>query len=305
LVITTIRHDEVISELGGGDGRLTTLGDGLLTSRELTRPDVVTRTKTPSLFLTSNPHIAAEVGDRKTRFLDARTGKAIEIATTAKPIDVDVSPDGAVLAIATDGGITLHRNDGKVIATLASHGKVARFDPTSRLVVLTGGNSDVMIVDAQTGKELHQLPETRLANTYVAFSRNAPRLAIGVGNTVQLWEVDRDHRRRLSSVSSTIRGSFALSDDGSLLATGSVDGSIRITDAAGRLLDRLVGSQNSIVKVEFAGHDSRLLGISAGASPRVSLWDVRSDHRAPDEIAAFAAAHSVWKLNGVLLERAR
>lgn len=127
-----------------------------------------------------------------------------------------------------------------------------------------------------------------------AFSKDGTCIALGIGNTVQLWTT-KDPSRPLFTVSSTPTNSYALSDDGELFATGSLDGQIRIWDSRGRMLDRLVGSQTAITRVQFAG--DRLLGQSDDGFS--TTWDVHRDTRTRAEIKEFADKYSNWRLVNV------
>jgi WD40 repeat protein len=185
------------------------------------------------------------------------------------------------------------RERASSITVPAWHSYSVRFDPTSARLVLFGGTEPALLVDARSGSSIATLELARSVDG-VAFSKDGSRIALGIGNTVQLWTT-KEPGRPLFTVSSTPKSSYALSDDGELFATGSLDGQIRIWDSRGRMLDRLVGSQTAITRVEFSG--DRLLGQSDDGFS--TTWDVHRDKRTRAEIKEFAEKYSNWRLVNV------
>ncbi|MGH7174463.1 MAG: PQQ-binding-like beta-propeller repeat protein [Gemmataceae bacterium] len=201
------------------------------------------------------------------------------------------SPDGKVLASASeDKSARLWETaTGKVLHELKGHdGEVTAvaFSPDGKTLASVGGDK-IYLWDASTGKEIHMLRAPNSGAYAVAFSPDGRILATGGGqavllppspevdNSIRLWNPrSGQERRRLPGD----RNDFAVftltfSPDGKTIASGGINGSIRLWEAATGA-ERLTINSAGDGAIVFSP-DGRTL---AAASPRnsdgtIRLWD--------------------------------
>ena len=154
--------------------------------------------------------------------------------------------------------------------------------PDSRCVV-SGGNDQVL--------KLWELPSGRLLHTFVGhtagvecaiFSRDGQQLISGAGDppnfenrkpdfSIRIWDVRTGQQVRKLEGHNKIVASVDLNQDGSLLATGSFDGTIKIWDFNRGKVLRTIDGFDGEVRAEFSPDGSYLVSASNG---RIKLWEV-------------------------------
>jgi WD40 repeat protein/class 3 adenylate cyclase len=234
--------------------------------------------------------------------------------------DLDFSPDGRLLAAATETGALVWQvsERRRLAAGAPAAGNPATrvaFSPDGRTLAVAGIN-DVTLMNVRTGA---RTPLTgRAVIEAVAFSPDGGQLAVArEGEPVELWDVraPRSSPRRLSTLRSM--SVLAFDPSGKRLAAAGGGGTIVLVDpASGRQLPvPLVGHTASVEALAFAG-DGRALA-SAGDDGTVIVWDAAVDPRATEltrrqEPAAALAASTdgavvaaaypsrtvVWRLRG-------
>jgi WD40 repeat protein len=108
----------------------------------------------------------------------------------------------------------------------------------------------------------------------VAFSPDGRHAAAGLDNgLVARWSLDTGDERSFEGHDAPLR-SLAFSPDGNILASGGLDHSLRLWDAAGSP-PRRVDLGNTAAQVLFSPDGSRLATVSLGSSG-VQLWNARS-----------------------------
>ena len=183
------------------------------------------------------------------------------------------SPDGEVLAVATDAGIWLydaatHRELALLPALPARN---LAFSPDGTTLASCGSHKDkVRLWDVETG---HQVAALDVTAETVAFSPDGRTLASAFTG-VELWDVEtRILKAAISEAGLWGIRSVAFSPDGRTLAAGSVDHTVRLWDvetAAGIEIFRGHGAE--VWDVSFSP-DGRTVA-SASFDHTVRLWEV-------------------------------
>jgi WD40 repeat protein/DNA-binding SARP family transcriptional activator len=201
--------------------------------------------------------------DGTAKIWDSETGQELySLEGHRKPLqDIAYSSDGSQLATADEEGVVFLWNpkNGEMSGNLVGHSdgvwKLA-FSPDGKLLATASWDQTVRVWDTSTGDELVALTVNEAANPYVAFSPDGRRL-LSVGESIQLW--DTETWGELLAFPGT---TAAISPDGTRLAIGGADGSLRLVDAAtGEEQLALRGNLSEpIVGIVFSPDGSRLVG---------------------------------------------
>jgi WD40 domain-containing protein len=209
-------------------------------------------------------------------------------------------PEGATAALAGDMLVvaardTLHswntRTHAEVAIKIPSRPMHSLVTDGAFAFVFETGLKDLRIVDLQA----RTVDELRTSIAIDTVGRRGDILAIVGDGVVQCWE-----RRTLRFAVPGV--SFALSPDGSLLATGAGSGVVSIYDAhRGVLLEQFQASTTLIRELAFSADGRRL---AAQSTATASLWDVPRATE-PAAIIAKRASRVPWRLvDGQLVQAA-
>jgi WD40 repeat protein/beta-lactamase regulating signal transducer with metallopeptidase domain len=199
---------------------------------------------------------------------------------------ITFSPDGHVLATAhKDGDVVLwDASTGRQIGMLKGHQQPVVevvFSPTGRSLATAGEDGSVKIWGLGARRQTARLTLSGDMNLLcsVAYSPDGKTIAVGDGaqNTagnVILWDV------ATRKVKATLEGhelavhTVVFSPDGTLIASGSADGTIRVWDTATGSERYALTGLSGVTELVFSP-DGKLLA-AAGETNGVTLWEVET-----------------------------
>lgn len=210
---------------------------------------------------------------------------AIALAHNQKITDFAFSPDGRILASSTFGWlITLWDvATGQSLGQLVGHsGTVASlaFSPDGSVLASSGGDGTVILWDVASRKSITQIAlEKGSPVLTVAFSPDGKTMVAGILNSIIVWDtftgegLDQPFSGHTDAVTS-----ISFHPSSGILASGSVDQTIRLWDVASRqpLGRPLAGDSGNVYQVAFSPDGKMLASSHDGA---VNLWDTSSRKR--------------------------
>jgi RNA polymerase sigma factor (sigma-70 family) len=338
---TRLRHTECVNSVlfapdgktivsGGMDDtlRVWDAATGKLV-RALKLPDRLQKNQSFPFATDGKTLISATTFPNQLWLWDVRTGEQpqkIELKGLNQPFTVRAISSDGKMAASTDreGAIQLWKVDGAApLRVLEGHGKPIHslsFSPNNRTLasVALVDDREVRVWDVATGKLLHKLEHPARVVT-VSFSLDGKMLASGGGQQVQapfrpegkttavhLWDTTTGKLLRVLEGHQQPLLASAFSSDGKILASGSLDQTIRLWDVTtGKELRKLKGDAQYKGQTLSFSPDSKLLAVG-GIGPAVRLWDVTTGeelHR--PETAHTGQVHSVaFSSDGKLLATA-
>ena len=200
--------------------------------------------------------------------------------------DMQYSPDGTKLAVATSIGIWIY--DAKTleeISLIAEHTisypgiKIVSFSPDGKtLIGIKGSFEGIKLWDVTNGTVKKTLMGKFLfGNHTVLLSPDGQTLASDHNKEIYLWDTVTGKHRVLKGHTESVNG-FAFSPDGLTLASGSKDQTIRLWDVAtGEHKQTLTGHSAPVTKITFSPDGSTFVSVSDDKT--IYLWDTTTGKR--------------------------
>ena len=199
--------------------------------------------------------------------------------------DVKYSPDGTLIAVASQIGIWIYdAQTYQEIDLLTEHSEIVwsiAFSPDGQ--TLAGANNGtVKLWDVDTGQHKATLKGNGGWIPSVAFSPDGQTLAAGDGDELKLWDVGTGRHKATLKGHTNLIWSVAFSPDGRTLASGSGDKTVRLWDVdAKRLKHTLTGHKTEVKSVAYSPDDRTLAsgswyGGGGSSDDTVCLWDAHT-----------------------------
>ena len=230
---------------------------------------------------------SARFPDNTLRLWNPETGGLLKTISEHERINAFAfSPEGQTLAsVGRDATVQLWDVEtGELLKTFKGNDREFRtvvFSPDGQLLATGGWLSKIHLWNVETGSLLNTFPEKYGVET-LAFSPNGQVLASGGGfkdPTIRLWHVPTrekrltltGHEKNPTTAHTSDIYSVAFSPDGTLLATGGIDGLRLWNPTTGQGLVTLTENKSSVSVVAFSS-DGRTL--ASGESGGIFLWDI-------------------------------
>jgi WD40 repeat protein len=270
--------DNTIWELSASGRRVVELGDQRLRVHEVDGGGVV---------------LDVEAGDQRGGALSPDESRLIQAGTKPRAWHV---PGGAPIALPELAIDTtkITTKQGRDIEQWTDPDDLVFSADGKRIVVL--GMTTPLVVDAGSGTVISRLVLTPLSDSVqtARLDTGGHRVVTQVAQLATVWNADTG--ALVFQVPNTALRAVAITPDGERIATGGDDGTVRIWDASGRLLEQIHGHRRAITALAFTPDGTRL--VAQGAEDEVTIWDVHLEQRSPDEISAIAAKATPWQVAG-------
>jgi RNA polymerase sigma factor (sigma-70 family) len=243
-------------------------------------------------------------GSRTVCVWDMATGKLLrQFPGSFDHRSIGLSANGKLIAVGQEKAIVLWGlASGKEVRRFAQPDATGfAFSPDDKILAAAGSDPDIHLWEVASGKSLSKIAWKRSPTSVaqLAFTPDGKTLIAGqhFDSKISLFDVASGKKHHELDASGGDIFSFALSPDGSVLATGGRKGGIPIWDVkTGKLLRKLrTEEKNECTTAAFSPNGKILAALEHDFSKQeqfLSLWDVASGK----ELSRFKGDIAFWSL---------
>ncbi|KAK6002034.1 hypothetical protein QM012_002524 [Aureobasidium pullulans] len=203
------------------------------------------------------------------RIWDMHTG---ELKLESQGNAVVLAVNKTIFAVAENGEVKLW-DTGTMTIKHTLQGGSPSLSPDGNCIATCSRSHTIYLWDVGTGHLLHTLAGYGTAAPFVLFTPESATLLSNCGRIVHIWDVTSGDLKLLLEDHEKIIHTMTLSPDGTTLATGSKDCSVRLWDTkTGQCLQVLEGHGDEVWGVTFSADGKRLVTSDDGGS--VLLWKI-------------------------------
>ena len=283
-------NDEFLATVGGGARNMP--GPGRVRIRDLAKATEVVSYPVQrgglSVAIAPNGRRVAWTNWSGDVWLREVGGAELVHQTFERPARVAFSPDGKLLAAATEGHRLLlwDAQNGAQVASFRGGPAMpffcVGFSPDGKYLAAggglpnEGGSAQVVVWDVATRREVYRLSDNPQPVQFISISPDSKTLATSGGNSILLWDLTTGTRRSQTEAIASPVQRIQFSPDGLLLASAGGDknnGVVTLWDlATGKVVGTLTGHPPDVHALAFT-HDGKTL-VTGSADQSIRLWSI-------------------------------